>query len=53
MFVHREQGLFLSIYVDDIKMVGKAAEHGSHVEEMEEIVDTDEPTFLDHVFVMY
>ena len=23
MFVHRKQGLFLSVYVDDIKMAGK------------------------------
>ena len=23
LFVHREKGLFLSVYVDDIKMVGK------------------------------
>ena len=23
LFVHREKGLFLSVYVDDIKLVGK------------------------------
>ena len=31
MFDHRKQGLFLSVYVDDIEMAGKKAEHGSHV----------------------
>ena len=36
MFVHRKQGLFLSVYVDDIKMVGKETEYGSYAEEIDE-----------------
>ena len=32
-FVHRKQGLFLSVYVDDIKMAGRT-EYGSNVEEL-------------------
>ena len=27
MFVHRKQGLFLSVYVDDIKLAGKKQKH--------------------------
>ena len=30
-----KQRRFLSVFVDDIKMVGKKAEYGSHVEEMD------------------
>ena len=45
LFVHRNTGLFLSVYVDHIKMAGKEAEYGSMKN-----VDLDEPTsFLDHV----
>ena len=36
MFVHRKQGLFLSVYVDDIKMSGKKQNMFSHVEEIDE-----------------
>ena len=51
-FVHRKQGLFLSVYVDDIKMAGKEAEYHSHVKEIDENIDIGEPTsFLDHVFL--
>ena len=32
LLVHRKQGLFISVMVDDIKMAGKEAEYGSHVE---------------------
>ena len=32
LLVHREQGLFLSVFVDDILNGWKEAEHGSHVE---------------------
>ena len=35
-FVHREQGLFLSAYVDDIKMIGKKQNMAPHVEEIDE-----------------
>ena len=27
LFVHREKGLFLSVYVDDIKLVGRKQKH--------------------------
>ena len=27
LFVHREKGLFLSVYVDDIKLAGKKQKH--------------------------
>ena len=33
LFAHRKQKLFLSIYVDDIKMAGKKTEYGSHEED--------------------
>ena len=36
LFVHRRQGLFLSVYVDDIQNGWKKAESGSHVEEINE-----------------
>ena len=43
-FVHREQGLFLSVYVDDIKLAGKK----QNIDPMWK-VDLGEPTsFLDH-----
>ena len=32
LFVHREKGLFLSVYVDDVKIVWKETEHCSDVE---------------------
>ena len=32
--VRRKQGLFLSVYVDNIKDGGKETEHGFHVEEI-------------------
>ena len=41
LFVNRARGLFLSVYVDEIKLAGK----------IENIVDLVEPTScLDHVF---
>ena len=36
LFVHRKQGLFLSVHVDGIKIGRKKAEYGSHVEEIDE-----------------
>ena len=36
MFVHQKQGLFLLIYVDDLKNRRKKTEFGSNVEEIEE-----------------
>ena len=52
LFVHREKGLFLSVYVDDIKLAGKK----HHIDPMWKVlnkeVDLGEPTsFLDHVYL--
>ena len=52
MSVHRKQGLFLSVYVDDIKMVGNKQNMAPMWKKSLKNVDLDEPTsFLDHVFV--
>ena len=50
--VHREKVLFLSVYVDDIKLTGKK----QHIDPMWKLlkkeVDLGEPTsFLDHVYL--
>ena len=37
LLVHRQQGLFLSVYVDDIKVCWKEAKSRSHVETIDEI----------------
>ena len=51
MFVHRKQGLFLSVYVDDIKMAGKMQNLAPRWKKLTEDVDIEEPTsFLDHVY---
>ena len=52
LFVHREKGLLLSVYVDDIEMAGKK----QHLDSMWKIlikdVDLGEPTsFFDHVYL--
>ena len=51
LFVHREKGLFLSVYADDIKLAGKKKiliRCGKYSEE----VDWGEPTsYLDHVYL--
>ena len=52
LFVHREKGLFLSVYVDDIKLAGKK----QHLDPMWKVLnkeaDLGEPTsFLDHVYL--
>ena len=36
LFVHRKQGLFLSVYVDDMKMAGKKQNMALHAEEIDE-----------------
>ena len=45
-FVHRDKGLFLSVYVDDIKLAGKK----QHIDPMWKVlnkeVDLGEPTFF-------
>ena len=46
MFVHRKQGLFLSVCVDDIKIMAPIWK------ELMKNVDLDEPTlFIDHVYL--
>ena len=48
LFVHREKGLFLSVYVDDIKLAGKKQNIDPMWKLLKE-VDLGEPTsFLDH-----
>ena len=50
LFVHREKGLFLSVYVDDIKLTGKKQNLDSMWKLLNKEVDLGEPTsFLDHV----
>ena len=53
LFVHREKGLFLSVYVDDIKLAGKKQNlEPMWKEYSEKEVDLGEPTsFLDHVYL--
>ena len=48
LFVHREKELFLSVYVDDIKVAGKTQNINSMWKVLNEVVDLGEPTsFLD------
>ena len=50
LFVHREKGLFLSVYVDDIKLAGKKHNVDPMWKLLNKEVDLGEPTsFLDHV----
>ena len=52
LFVHRKPGLFLSVYVDDIKMAGKKQNVAPMWKRVMKHVDLDEPTsFLDHVYL--
>ena len=54
LFVHREKGLFLSVYVDDIKLAGKKQNLDPMRKLLNKEVDLGEPTsFLDHVFLGY
>ena len=51
LFVHREKGLFLSVYVDDIKLAGKKQNLDPMWKLLNKEVDLGEPTsFLDHVY---
>ena len=50
-FVHREQGLFPSVYVDDITMAGRKQSFNPMWEKWMKLVDLGEPTsFLDHLY---
>ena len=50
LFVHREKGLFLSVYVDDLKLAGKKQNLDPMWKLLIKEVDLGEPTsFLDHV----
>ena len=52
LFVHREKGLFLSVYVDDTKLTGKKQNLDPMWEVLNKEVDLGEPTsFLDHVYL--
>ena len=52
LFVHREKGLFLSVYVDDIKLAGKKQNLDPMWKILNQEVDLGEPTsFLDHVYL--
>ena len=49
LFVHREKGSFLSVYVDDIKLAGKKQNLDPMWKVLNKEVDSGEPTsFLDH-----
>ena len=51
-FVHCEKGLFLSVYVDDIKLAGKKQNINPMWKQLNKEVDLGEPTsFLDHVYL--
>ena len=52
LFVHRGKRLFLSVYVDDIKLAGKKQNIDPMWKVLNEEVDLGEPTsFLDHVYL--
>ena len=52
LFVHREKGLFLSVYVDDIKLAGKKQNLDPMWKVLNKEVDLGEPTsLLDHVYL--
>ena len=49
--MHREKGLFLSVYVDDIKLAGQKQNIHPMWKVLNKEVDLGEPTsFLDHVY---
>ena len=52
LFVHREKGLFLSVYVDDIKLSGKKHNIDPMWKVLNKEVNSGEPTsFLYHVYL--
>ena len=44
LFVHREKGLFLSVYLDDIKLTGKKQNLDPMWKVLDKEVDFEEPT---------
>ena len=50
LFVHRKQGLFLSVYVDDIKMAGRKQNVSRMWKKLMYLVDLD-IVFFDHVYL--
>ena len=51
LFVHRQQGLFLSVYVDDIKLAGRKHHMNPMWKQLMKHFDQVEATsFLDHVY---
>ena len=52
LFVHRAKGLFLFMYVDDIKLAGKKQNIVPMWKVLNKEVDVGEPaSFLDHVYL--
>ena len=52
LFVHRQKGIFLSVYVDNIKLAGKTQNIDPMRKVLDKEVDLGEPTsFLDHVYL--
>ena len=52
LFVHRQKGLFLSLYVDDIKLAGKKQNIDPMWKLLNKEVDLEKPTsFFDHVYL--
>ena len=52
LFVHREKRLFLSVYVDDIKLAGKKQNIDPMWKVLNKGVDLGQPTsFFDHVYL--
>ena len=52
LFVHRQKRLFLSVYVDDIKLAGKEQNIYPRWKVLNKEVDLGEPTsFVDHVYL--
>ena len=52
LFVHGQKGLFLSVYVDGIKLAGKKQNLDPMWKVLNKEVDLREPTsFLDHVYL--
>ena len=50
--MHRKKGLFLSVYVDDIKLAGKKENINPMWKVLNKQVELGEPTsFLDHVYL--